>query len=377
MFEQNGEQYKIVHKMNGIDCNMEAGITSKNVDEQPPLYAELKERLLQEAHAKKIAVGDRLLPEPELAEHYNVSRRTIRRALELLELDGSILRFPKKGTFLTHFPEPELQNNPTIGINFLFNTFSLDSANQISKGAIDCAKKFHIKLMYIDEAETKFLPNEIMGLVFIRPPSPTLPFYERIRSGNIPSVCIGRKINSKVGYIGVDNRLEAAKGVKRLLDSGCKKIGFWGNVPEPENTHAELRYLGYTDALRSVGIKLNRERILFFDKTKDQYSQVEEFLKTADVDAMFVPLSPLLFSFIFAMNKLRIHIGTDLPLVCFDDLMNIGMDGPGMTYIRMPLELMGYKSVEYLYQKILLKQKIPVLNQVLEAEILTRGIDYD
>src|SRR5947209_2085064 len=64
-----------------------------------PLYAQVKERLQHDIE-ETLNPGDSLPPEPELEKRFQVSRITIRRALDELVTDGLIVRKQGKGTFV-------------------------------------------------------------------------------------------------------------------------------------------------------------------------------------------------------------------------------------------------------------------------------------
>jgi GntR family transcriptional regulator len=66
-----------------------------------PLYAQVKQRLLERIAAGDIKPGDRLPSEPELEEAFQVSRITIRRALGDLAAAGYLKRQPGTGTVVT------------------------------------------------------------------------------------------------------------------------------------------------------------------------------------------------------------------------------------------------------------------------------------
>lgn len=61
------------------------------------LYEKLQERILETYQNK--SYYSPLPGERELCDIYNVSRPTVRKALEMLEADGCIVRFPGKGAF--------------------------------------------------------------------------------------------------------------------------------------------------------------------------------------------------------------------------------------------------------------------------------------
>ena len=67
--------------------------------------------LIVSAH---IARNDKLPTERDLAERLGVSRRAIRRALEVLEAEGSVWRRQGAGTFLGSGPEPDVDDAETM-----------------------------------------------------------------------------------------------------------------------------------------------------------------------------------------------------------------------------------------------------------------------
>jgi len=70
-----------------------------------PLYYQLQELLHQQIASGRFAVGDALPSEAELCRMFGVSRIVVRQALDVLEVDGEIVRRQGKGTFVA---EPKL-----------------------------------------------------------------------------------------------------------------------------------------------------------------------------------------------------------------------------------------------------------------------------
>ncbi|HUG48018.1 MAG TPA: GntR family transcriptional regulator [Candidatus Limnocylindria bacterium] len=71
-----------------------------------PFYFQLRKILEQEVRAERWRPGDRLPSEPEICQHFDVSRTTVRQALAELEAEGVIRREKGRGTFVAqHAPE--------------------------------------------------------------------------------------------------------------------------------------------------------------------------------------------------------------------------------------------------------------------------------
>ena len=73
-----------------------------------PLYYQLKDILTDKIVKGEWSVGDRIPPEAELCKQYEVSRITVRQALEELRREGLIVRKQGKGTFVSI---PKIEQN--------------------------------------------------------------------------------------------------------------------------------------------------------------------------------------------------------------------------------------------------------------------------
>jgi Transcriptional regulators len=81
------------------------------VEEYPvPLYYRVYKELKRRISEGEYRPGDRIPPEIELVKAFNVSRLTIRRALEELKSEGLITRHKGKGTFIVGKKEEESMN---------------------------------------------------------------------------------------------------------------------------------------------------------------------------------------------------------------------------------------------------------------------------
>lgn len=64
------------------------------------LWRQIAERIAEDIAGRKLAPGERLPTEPELARRFDVSRNTVRRAMAMLEEDGIVRIEQGRGTFV-------------------------------------------------------------------------------------------------------------------------------------------------------------------------------------------------------------------------------------------------------------------------------------
>jgi len=76
---------------------------SKTVDRfnQEKLYIQLTRILLEEIRSGKWKLNDKIPSEDELSRTYNISKITVRQAINNLASDGYLMKFQGKGTFVT------------------------------------------------------------------------------------------------------------------------------------------------------------------------------------------------------------------------------------------------------------------------------------
>ena len=70
-----------------------------------PLYYQLKESILNAVKNKDFEVGERLPSERELAEYHNISRMTVKKAVDILVDNGYLIRKQGSGTFVTDYQQ--------------------------------------------------------------------------------------------------------------------------------------------------------------------------------------------------------------------------------------------------------------------------------
>jgi len=94
-----------------MEENAFLNILKKNSDrltrkERVPFYYQLKKIILNTINELKLKPGSKLPSEKEIMETFNVSRATVRKAIEELVIENKLERFSGKGTFIS---EPKIE----------------------------------------------------------------------------------------------------------------------------------------------------------------------------------------------------------------------------------------------------------------------------
>lgn len=89
-----------------------------NKESSVALYQQLIDEIKNQITSGKLAVGDRLMTEFELSQEYNVSRITVRKAIEVLVEENILIKKQGIGTFVA---EKRLTRNLEIFMGFTSN----------------------------------------------------------------------------------------------------------------------------------------------------------------------------------------------------------------------------------------------------------------
>lgn len=113
-----------------------------------PLYAQLADTLKNKIYSGAYAMGDSLPSEREMALQYGISHFTVRKALDVLERDGVIIRMQGKGTFVK---SPQL----TVDLQ------SMGSFSSIARGRNSSVRS---RILYSGIRKAKFKYAHIFGI---------------------------------------------------------------------------------------------------------------------------------------------------------------------------------------------------------------------
>lgn len=101
-----------------------------------PLYTQVKEKLLDAIRSGIYANGAKLPTEQELCERYQVSRTTVRLALQQLEFEGRITKIQGKGTFVQKEKIPHYTLGPIVSFSDRMQDLGKQSESRILEAGV-------------------------------------------------------------------------------------------------------------------------------------------------------------------------------------------------------------------------------------------------
>lgn len=131
-----------------------------------PLYYQLKENILKALKNKEFKVGERLPAERELAEYHNISRMTVKKAIDILVDNGYLIRKQGSGTYVNDY-QASYSISPLMSFSQEMEKKNLNYSSQILSFKKIQNKKIAAKMNL--KVETKLLQLERLRLIEKKP----------------------------------------------------------------------------------------------------------------------------------------------------------------------------------------------------------------
>lgn len=322
-------------------------------------YNEIKNKLKNKIIDKEYRSDKKIPSERNLCDIYNVSRTTIRRAINELVEENILIKRPGKGTYVKdkNFEETKLISKKNTGNIIFLRCGHHDPGIIDSKirddifypkvmAGIDKAvtkRKYHCIVKYVYE---KKLDDQIIeeiiakadGIICGELHSRSL--LEALLGTNLPLVLINPSvITCEADIVDIDNFTGAYNIIEYLIELGHREIGFIGG--SSSSFPAKYRKHGYLEALDKAGLNIDDSKIVSYGwRLEDGYQAALELLKLKDRPTAIFAVSDLLA--IGAINAIK-DSGLSVP----EDVSVIGFDGIDMSaQIRPSLTTMHVRKIE-------------------------------
>lgn len=168
--------------------------------------------------------------------------------------------------------------------------------------------------------------------------------------------------------VGGDNAMGGYLATQHLIEQGCRRIAFFGDISHPE---AGLRYQGYARALQEAGIEQDPrllQSFLFGD------SRIREVIdgwldQKLSFDAIFASSDVTAISLIGSLTERGIAVPSQVRVVGYDDIALAEHVHPTLTTIRQPTDEAGQALVDLLFEALAGQARRTI---VLPASIIVR-----
>ncbi len=169
--------------------------------------------------------------------------------------------------------------------------------------------------------------------------------------------------------VGSDNKNGAYMAVKHLIDTGHRRIAFFGNSIYPE---IEQRLEGYKQALSEAGIVLDEDLIITTGfSSRDGYANTRDALlgKKLSFDAIFTVSDAIAMGAIKQLGEKNLRVPDDVAVSGYDDIPISAFCTPALTTVRQNTEEAGHHLVKCLMDQLSGKEAESV---ILDTELIVR-----
>jgi len=347
------------------------------------IYESLAERLRVAIRRGDYQPGQLLGSEHELARQENISRMTVRHAVEMLVHEGLLERRPGKGLYVcSDYATKTL-------VQVVAGNLHWEPSLQVSRGVQSVARQKGIQIQLYDahgevELDLKMLrqlpQSSARGAIIISVHAPA--FTEvlyHLKSQGFPFVLVDQRLHDiEVPSVLADNLGGGCLAGQTLLKLGHRRIGFIGNLSA---TTVRDRLTGLRDALADAAMPFDRSLILDVPTGSDFLGDWSEQVAALTRQLMSRPDRPTaLFCSCDAIARaayrellaLGVRIPDDLSVIGFDDDPLAEWLTPPLTTLRQPFHNIGQSAMELLCQRMD-NPTAPIEHRVLPVELISRA----
>ena len=329
----------------------------------------------------KVSAGEQLPSENEIAAFFNVSRHTVRQALNYLVQEGWIYKERGKGSFFSNKRENEKKKNVAVLTTYISDYIFPRIISGIEE---ELRKKGYNLLLFSSnndiENEKVCLENiinqDISGLI-LEPAQSSIntlshECMEKLEKNNIKYIEINANCDGEESaYIIVDDEQGGYKLTHYLLELGHRNIAALLKV---DDLQGERRRKGYIEALNEYDINFNKSIVgEYITDNRDMYVDqfVRNILKLEDRPTAIVCYNDqIALRVINNLRKEGISVPNDISIVSFDDSSLAISSDIKLTTIKHPKRDMGVQAAKCIIDMI--ESRIEKPQYIYSAELIVR-----
>lgn len=327
-----------------------------------------------------------------IAEALGVSVATVSRALKdspriSADLREKIKQYAREHNYFPNILAENLRNSRTrptkiIGVivpqyeHFYFSSV-LHGIDQkaMSRGYMIMVGESLDEFEREDQLCKRFFENKVCGVIVSQAKN-TMSYdhFQSLIAHGLPLVfydriCTGINCDRVV----VDDYQGAFNAVSHLIDTGCRRIAFYGSPMTMEIS--KNRYNGYRDALLRAGLKPEERFFRICDNRNDAESITPEVLSQEEVpDAFFAVNDDTAIGILYTAKRMGFRVPDDISICGFTNGQRAVACDPMLTTVEQRGVRVGEEAANILISKI--EGEIPrdkVEKRVVRTRLIIRG----
>ena len=220
-----------------------------------------------------------------------------------------------------------------------------------------------------------FIENRVCGII-VSQAKDTMKYdhFEKLNQMGIPIVfydriCTGINSNRVV----VDDYMGAFTAVTHLIETGCRRIAFYGASMNLEIS--KNRYNGYRDALLRHGLKADSSLEFICDNREDAEEITPKVLKRHDrPDAFFAINDDMAIAILYTAKRMGLKVPEEVSICGFTNGERAVACDPMLTTVEQRGHMVGEEAVDILVAHVEgLLPKGKVEKKVVRTRLVVRG----
>lgn len=327
-------------------------------------YELIATNLVNQFQAGTIQIGEKLPTEQQLMQSYNVSRITVRLAMNLLEEKGLITRTAGKGTFYTGSIHAREGKKITIALIILF---SVNELLRIAEGITATLNDSDGKLLtYISNGNPEYereLCRKIIEegtdgiIIFPVDEISNREFFSDLEQRGYPLIFIDRSPLTNCNLIQANNELGMYLMTEYLISCGHKRIAY---ISSFSYSVLRDRFRGFSNAMKKHNLTVTRDSVVALKKSpttvsdnpENIYDEVEKLARQDNPPTAIICSNDIIA--LHAINKLR-KMGepyNKISITGFDNATYSSKNAYSITTIEQDFNALGSTAIQTMLEII-------------------------
>ena len=322
--------------------------------------AKLVDDLKRQIMSGEIRPGDKISSENVLAKEYDISRQTVRKAIDILRNEGFLYAEHGRGTFCSDMIKQE-GNSGNIAVvmtylsDYIFPYIirGIDEVLEKEEYSI-LLKSTHNYRKVEAKCLEELVKKNIDGLI-IEPSKSQIAFknhdiFSMLERYRVPFVFVQGVYHGMEDkpYVLLDDEKGGYLITKHLIELGHRRIV---GVFKADDRQGQNRHSGYVKALQEAGIWYDPSLVVWFH-TEDMQSlpreMIQELVKKEQIDAIVSYNDRIAIQIVNALEEVGINIPEDISVTGFDDSEFAKNLKVPLTTIKHPQRKIGEAAAELL-----------------------------
>lgn len=350
-----------------------------------PLYKQIAIHIKKEIGNGVYEVGEKIPSQRELADRYDVSMITVKKAISDLINEEILYSRVGKGTFVARKTRrSKLSDVGSIGL--VLSDLKSPYFSLITHGVEKEVSNQDYNLLIsntsgeFEEEERQIQRYQEMGVSGMIIASMSHEYkaddgIRRIHDEGYPYTVVSYIADEDIYHVGTDQEGGAYIATNHMIDHGYQEIGYL--CAEEGNLLGEVRRRGYERAMLKHNLEIDEEYIYCFPyagEWKDEksgYTIGGQMLENGSLpEAMFIYNDLGALGFQKAMLEAGLRIPDDIAIIGFDDIERSRYCSVPLTTIRQPTERIGQLAVKKVIAQI--NGERPEVRTILRPELVIR-----